>query len=42
MFVISGHTKHYLPSSDGSLVIAGKPKAKEEFRTAAIFLFCIM
>jgi hypothetical protein len=42
MFVICGHTKHYLPRPDGSLIIAVKPQAIEELRTAAIFLFCFM
>jgi hypothetical protein len=42
MFVIHGHNNHYLPSPDGSSVIAVKPKAQEEFRPAAIFLLCIM
>jgi hypothetical protein len=34
--------KFYEPSSNGSLVIAMKPKAEEKFRTVTMFLFPIL
>jgi hypothetical protein len=39
MFMVLLHTKFHMPSSNGSLVIVVKLKAKENVRTAAMLLF---
>jgi hypothetical protein len=41
MFIIYLHTKCHLPSSNGSLIIVVKLRAKENFRTVAM-LFCVL
>jgi len=40
--MIHFQTKFHIPSSNGSLVIAMKPKAKEKFRKFTILLYCII
>jgi len=40
--MICFHTKFHMPSSDGSLVIAIKPKTKFRLRAAAMLLLYIL